>query len=167
MNSLTPGLSEHMNQLHTLHTRPSRLKNTYGIITLLLLLAVVAAGCTDYKGNDMGKLYGQWQVMTIERPDLPTESPDSPRLYMSFNQHLLQLTSSDDAEMFNGRYIAQVAGEEPDLTFSFPYDTTPEQMRMISRWGIDANPADVKVLTLDGSTLKMKVGDNIITLRKF
>lgn len=134
-------------------------------LAVIALVLLPPASCQ--KCNHMGELRGQWQLMTVERPGLPTETPRDPRLYISFDQNVIQLTSSDDNAMFDGRYAGKVVGETPDLLFDFPYNTDPQTLQLIQPWGIDENPATVKVEKLDKSQLRMKVGDNILTLRRF
>ncbi len=134
------------------------------------MIAVIAglllfSSCS--KDNKMGALRGQWQIMTIDYPDGHSVAPDSPRLYISFDQNLLQLTSSDDLEGFNSKYIGQVTGESPDLTFSFPAYTGQDKLSIISRWGIESDPVAVKVEELKGGSMTLKVGQNVLTLRKF
>lgn len=142
-------------------------KSYFSYITALVLTIICLLNTSCSKDNEMGKLRGQWQLMTIERPDAETIVVDAPRRYMSFDQGLLQLTTSDDKEMFQPKYIATVAGEEPNLTFNFPYDTDPSAMSLIAEWGIDTNPAKVKVITLDSKALVLDIDDNILTLRRF
>lgn len=136
-----------------------------GWLMFMILLPLLIASCA--KDNNMGKLRGQWQLMTVERPDTETVVADAPRLYMSFDQGLLQLTTSDDKEMFAPQYIATVSGEEPNLKFNFPYDTYPESMDELAKWGIDTNPANVKVIELNAKSLVLDVDGNILTLRRF
>lgn len=115
----------------------------------------------------MGDLQGQWQVMSIEYPDGDIVNPSSPRLYISFNLNVLQLTTSDDLEGFDARYIGQVTGESPDLTFSFPAYTGEDKLDIISRWGIESDPVAVTVESNKSGRMVMKIGNNIVTLRKF
>lgn len=135
------------------------------LIGVLLLLLLTFTSCS--KDNSMGQLRGQWQIMTIEHPDGEIEKPAAPRLYISFDQNILQLTSSDDLENFNAKYIGQVTGESPNLTFSFPAYIGQDKLSFIMRWGIESDPAAVKVENLTGNAMTLKVGSNILTLRKF
>ncbi|MDE6271655.1 MAG: lipocalin-like domain-containing protein [Muribaculaceae bacterium] len=145
------------------------MKTTFRYILPLLIVAVTGillfGSCS--KDNKMGPLRGQWQILTIEYPDARSVTPTSPRLYISFDQNLLQLTSSDDLEGFNPRFIGQVTGEAPDLTFSFPAYTGQDKISIISRWGIESDPVAVTVLQIKGGSMTLKVGQNILTLRKF
>lgn len=134
---------------------------------LIAVLAGIFLIVSCSKDNKMGALRGQWQILTIEYPDGNTISPESPCLYISFDQNLLQLTSSDDLEGFNPRYIGQVTGETPDLTFSFPAYTGQDKLSVISRWGIESDPVAVSVEEIKGGSMTLKVGQNILTLRKF
>ncbi|MDE5653006.1 MAG: lipocalin-like domain-containing protein [Muribaculaceae bacterium] len=137
------------------------------LLTFLLATIITLALGSCKKENTMGELRGQWQLMTIERPGADTEVPEVRRLYISFDQNLIQLTSTDDLEMFGTKFTGEVSGTTPDLIFNFPYDTTPADMQLIAPWGIDENPVNATVETLDHSTLRMKVGQNVLTLRRF
>lgn len=143
----------------------SLLKSMPLIIAVVMFFAGLASSCS--KDNSMGPLRGQWQIMAIDYPDGQIVNPSDPRLYISFDQNLLQLTSSDDLEGFNPRYIGQVTGETPDLTFSFPAYVGQDKLSIISRWGIESDPAVVKVVSIKGGDMTLKVGENTLTLRKF
>ena len=139
--------------------------NAFLAILCGFILFMFADSCT--KDNNMGPLRGQWQILSVGYPDGRVVNPTAPRLYISFDQNLLQLTSSDDLEGFNSKFIGQVTGESPDLTFSFPAYTGQDKLSCISRWGIESDPAVVKVESLKGGAMTLKVGNNILTLRKF
>lgn len=139
---------------------------TFVSMALAIIVSIFASSCQ--RDNNMGDMRGQWQILSIDYPDGTSYAPREPRLYMSFDQKILQLTTSDnDVAGDDGRYMGIVSGDEPDLTFSFPYNTTPATMLLIKRWGIDENPAQVKVEKLDGSQMRLKIGNNILTFRKF
>ncbi|MDE6234650.1 MAG: lipocalin-like domain-containing protein [Muribaculaceae bacterium] len=135
------------------------------VVMLMVMTSAIVSSCS--KNNSMGPLRGQWQILSITYPDGKSVEPSQPRLYISFDQNLLQLTSSDDLEGFNSRYIGQVTGESPDLTFSFPAYTGRDKLDIISRWGIESDPAVVKVENISGNSMTLKVGTNILSLRKF
>lgn len=139
--------------------------NAFFVILFGFLFLFFANSCT--KDNKMGPLRGQWQILSIGYPDGRMVNPAEPRLYISFDQNLLQLTSNDDLEVFNSKYIGQVTGESPDLTFSFPAYTGQDKLSYISRWGIESDPVAVKVESLKGDAMTLKIGNNILTLRKF
>ncbi len=130
-----------------------------------LAIIIFASACS--RSNNMGKLHAMWQVMSIEYPDGTVTDDFSPRLYYNFDQNVVQLCTSDDQTQSQGWYAGNVSGEDPDYIFSFPYNETEWNMLKIQPWGIDENPAPVHILELDGKTLRMKLGENIITCRKF
>lgn len=145
--------------------------NRFSALCLFIIgiaaLAAFAVSCS--KDNNMGPLRGQWQLLTIEYPDgnVVTPGPDGVRRYISFDQKVIQLTATDDSDLNFYKCGGNVVGETPDLTFNFPYSEDPAGAATIALWGIDENPAKVTVTELKGDRLVMKVGDNILTLRKF
>lgn len=172
----------------------SNYKNTFRkastAIVMLLLMAIFMPSCQ--KNNNMGQLRGQWQILSIQRPIVgnegdagsdaennagnnagidmgyETEVPANPRLYLSFDLNVVQLTDSDDSTLTDdGKYIGQVAGENPDYVFTFPYNKTDATMALIAPWGFDENPVNVHIEKRDGNSMIMKVGNNILQLRKF
>lgn len=132
---------------------------------MALLLLLIAASCS--RSNNMGKIHAMWQVMSIERPDCELQTDFSPRLYYCFDQGVLQLNRSSDDTQSQGWYAANVTGEDPDYILDFPYDYQPVNLDRIRPWGIDENPVAMKVLRLDGNTLVMQIGENVITCRRF
>lgn len=116
----------------------------------------------------MGAMRGHWQIMEILRPSGDVDVPENPRLYMSFDQHIVQLTTSeDDIVGDDGRYVGQVTGDDLDMVFTFPYNNTPEKLALIAPWGIDETPVEVTVESLKGGNMILKIGENILTLRRF
>ncbi|MDE5843604.1 MAG: lipocalin-like domain-containing protein [Muribaculaceae bacterium] len=145
-------------------------KKTASLIYFIILiiatsLVFIFASCS--KGNDMGEIRGQWQLLTIQYPDGTTVQPDGTRRYISFDLHVIQLTATDDSDSNFYRCVGNVTGDVPDMTFNFPYVNTENDYRNLANWGISANPVSVTVTTLNGNHLVMKVGDNILTLRRF
>ncbi len=147
--------------------RSGRYLRLTAVMSLLILLmaAISAAGCS--RGNRMGKIHAMWQVMSIERPDQELQKDFEPRLYYNFDQNVLCLTRSSDDTQSQGRYAANVSGEDPDYILDFPYDTDPYGMSLIRQWGIDENPVSMTVLELDNKKLVMRIGENVITCRRF
>lgn len=150
-----------------MHHKISRLRCRLMLIfpLMALLSPLLTGGCS--RSNNMGKIHAMWQVMSIERPGEQPETDFSPRLYYSFDQGVLQLTRSSDDTQSQGWYAANVTGEDPEYTLDFPYDYEPQNLDRIRPWGIDANPVAMTVIELDNKTLVMKIGDNIISCRRF
>ncbi len=133
---------------------------------LIIILTIVLSSCE--KKNIMGPLQGQWQIMSIERPDHTIDEPRDPRLYLRFNLGVLQLSGNpESAGVDIPEYVAEVTGEDPDYTFNFPYVKTEAQQQLITQWGIDANPVKVTVQSNSSGTMVLKIGENILTIRKF
>lgn len=140
----------------------------FAVAAVMLMIAVSLGSCQ--KRNNMGPLRGQWQIMSIERPGQEPEVPDAPRRYICFDLKIIQLTTSlNDIAADNPYYIGEVSGEDPNYTFTFPYDQADPATWLpeLQKWGIDGNPANAEVLELNSSTLRMKVGSNTLTLRRF
>ena len=135
------------------------------ILPVVLLCVSALQGCE--KSNEMGKLRGQWQLLTIEYPDGEVVTVDNPRRYIVFDQWIVQLTSTDDDTMFTGYWTGTVTGTDPDYVFDFPYDKDESNLERIAPWGIDDWHVAVHVSTLDSKRLVMKAGDNTLTLRRF
>lgn len=138
------------------------------LVGLLLIIMVIAglSGCA--KKNTMGPLQGFWQVMSIERPGEEIITPDSPRLYYRFNLGVLQLSGTEESSGVDiPQFVAEVCGEDPDYTFNFPYVKSTADRALIAEWGIDENPVAVHIEGIKGGIMTMKIGENILTLRKF
>lgn len=134
---------------------------------LIIFSCLIALLPSCKKGDDMDGLRGQWQLVEIVYPDGVSVAPDNPRRYISFDQNLLQLTSSDDKEVFINKYIGRVDGEIPDLIFSFPAYQGADKIEIISQWGIPSDPVAIVVEKRRGSSMTLKAGANILQLRKF
>ena len=131
------------------------------------LFAILIGACE--KSNNMGELRGQWQLISIQYPDgsVTSPGPEGVRRYLSMDLHVVQLTSTDNSDLNFYKVAGDVSGETPDLTFYFPYSEDQQGRDVLSLWGIDDNPARVTVSTLDHNRLVMRVGNNILTLRRF
>ncbi|MDE5902248.1 MAG: lipocalin-like domain-containing protein [Muribaculaceae bacterium] len=157
-----------MHHTVTSASAPRRPRLTGAVTLLLLILAALATvGASCSRSNRMGKIHAMWQVMSIERPGEEPQTEFEPRLYYNFDQNVLQLTRSSDDTQSQGRYAANVSGEDPDYILDFPYDTDSYGMSLIRPWGIDENPVSMTVLELDNKTLVMRIGENVITCRRF
>lgn len=158
-----------------LHNKGSKYNGLcLGVAAIMSVIILTSGACK--RGNTMGELRGMWQVMLIETPDADNpggdniERPMSKRLYISFDQDVVQLSDENDEQKTEGYlavYAGEVTGENPAYTLRFASGDAADGMRIRRAWGIDTNPVKMQVLTLDRKQLIVKMGDNTITMRRF
>lgn len=135
-------------------------KHTYNILGILLAAVMSLTVFSCNKAPINGKLDGQWQVMSIENADGTVSTPD--RHYYCFNLHIAQLTS-----VGAGGYSANMVYDDSVIALDFPYNKSEQQIKALAAWGIDANPVNLKVVTLTSKKLVMQTATTTITCRKF
>lgn len=155
-----------LNLVNTLRKSGSNLTPAW-IFCALLGLTILLGACA--KGNNMGSLRGQWQLLSIELPDGRVESTvsDESRRYISFDQNIVQLTATDHSADKFQKAAGSVSGESPDLKFYFPNSEDVIGRELLAKWGIYDNPVEIKVVSQKGDRLILKAGTSILTLRKF
>ena len=140
------------------------MRRILAFITAIAALCGIVAGCADRPTN--GHLDGQWQLMTVERPDSPVLIVD--QSYYCFYRHTAMLRRYDAATSRTTEVAANLVydSDTDSLTLHCPYGGS-----WLGHWGIGHSTPytfGFKVIHLSRKSLVMLYRDSaVFTLRKF